>query len=189
MKNAITRNSDKRVARPLKVLVPLIKQDLHDAKEAADQAGIPYYIAAGEKLIEAKSQLNAMSWGDWLSRNFHLSQSTSIRYMRLARTKGARDQFETISEFVEPNRHPGHRPSWTEPVADSLKRLKIESFNLRERDISRAQERKLERELGLNLIDIGYKVLAVKMHPDKTNGSADAMRRLNRVRARLKEAA
>jgi hypothetical protein len=35
--------------------------------------------------------------------------------------------------------------------------------------------------LALQLIDIGYKVLSVKLHPDK-GGSHDAMRRLNKVR-------
>jgi curved DNA-binding protein CbpA len=45
----------------------------------------------------------------------------------------------------------------------------------------------LEKNLALKLIGIGYKVLSIKLHPDK-GGSHDAMRRLNRVRAKLKEA-
>ena len=39
------------VARPLRVLVPLVKEDL----ESAATAGLPFYIAAGEKLLEAKT--------------------------------------------------------------------------------------------------------------------------------------
>ena len=55
-------------------------------------------------------------------------------------------------------------------------------------DLTRKQERDAEQKLALRLIDIGYKVLAQTLHPDK-GGSRDAMARLNRVRDRLKECA
>jgi hypothetical protein len=44
--------------------------------------------------------------------------------------------------------------------------------------------RRLQRELGLQLIDIGWKALAKSMHPDR-GGSAEDMARLNRVRDQL----
>jgi hypothetical protein len=44
---------------------------------------------------------------------------------------------------------------------------------------SKAKEAQLARDLGLRLIDIGYKVLVTKLHPDK-GGSSEAMTRLNR---------
>lgn len=191
MTNNKIEKQEHDLARPLKELAPLIKQDLRDAKEAADEAAMPYYIAAGEKLIEAKSQLTAMRWGDWLTRNFHLSQTTAYNYITAAKKFSARRNitFRTASEaYGDTKRHPGHRPAWTEPVQDVLKNLRTASINLRQRDISLAKEREVERALGLKLIDIGYKVLSVKLHPDK-GGSHDAMQRLNRVRARLKEAA
>ncbi|HEY6380748.1 MAG TPA: hypothetical protein VIY07_02980, partial [Pseudolabrys sp.] len=52
------------VARPLKVLVPLIQADL----ERGDRAGMEYYADAGDKLIEAKSQVAHGYWGTWLSK-------------------------------------------------------------------------------------------------------------------------
>ena len=39
---------------------------------------------------------------------------------------------------------------------------------------------------GLRLIDIGYRVLAKELHPDKIGGSREAMTRLNRVKERFK---
>ena len=68
------------VARPLRVLVPLIKEDL----ESAATAGLPYYIAAGEKLLEAKTsgQVSDGSWGRWLNSNFHLKRTQAFRYMK-----------------------------------------------------------------------------------------------------------
>lgn len=46
---------DNQVARPLHVLIPLIKEDLKQGDEAAKQAGMPFYRAAGEKMLEAKN--------------------------------------------------------------------------------------------------------------------------------------
>jgi hypothetical protein len=46
----------------------------------------------------------------------------------------------------------------------------------------------LKYKLAMQLIDIGYKALATKLHPDK-GGSGDAMSRLNEVRDRLKQRA
>jgi len=47
--------------------------------------------------------------------------------------------------------------------------------------------RATERKLAVELIDIGYKALALKLHPDK-GGSTASMMQLNRVRDRLKTA-
>lgn len=49
------------------------------------------------------------------------------------------------------------------------------------------KEAELRHELSIQLIDIGYKVLATKLHPDK-GGSPEAMLRLNAVREILKKA-
>ena len=58
----------------------------------------------------------------------------------------------------------------------------------REREQARIKEpeRQLDRQLGLKLINSGYKALAVKLHPDK-GGSPDDMVRLSRVRDGLKK--
>ena len=85
MTNTITTKNGEQLARPLKILIPLIKEDLREGNVAAQQAGMQYYTAAGAKLIEAKSQIGAMSWGNWLTKNFHLSQKTAQDYMRAAR--------------------------------------------------------------------------------------------------------
>lgn len=57
MATAMTQQTGREVARPLKVLVPLIKEDLESGREASERAGLPYYRAAGEKMIEAKEQI------------------------------------------------------------------------------------------------------------------------------------
>ena len=46
-------------------------------------------------------------------------------------------------------------------------------------------EREAQRQLGRQLVDIGYKALAKELHPD-TGGSQEAMARLNRARDHIK---
>lgn len=58
---------------------------------------------------------------------------------------------------------------------------------MRQEAQAKEREQQLQRALGLQLINIGYKVLATKLHPDK-GGSREAMTRLNKVRDMLRGA-
>jgi hypothetical protein len=53
---------------------------------------------------------------------------------------------------------------------------------------ARTEETRLLRMLAVELVDIGFKALATRLHPDH-GGSEQAMRRLNRVRRELKSVA
>ena len=191
MTTALAQTTDQRIARPLKVLVPLIKDDLAHGRDAAERAGLPYYRAAGEKMIEAKEQLKHGEFTDWVKRNFNISERTARDYMSLARAmqnqNGRALPFSNITTFVEPE--PRSRitaPSWHEPVKDVISNLDTETLNLKREDLKRQEARDIQRTLGLQLIDIGYKVLARELHPDK-GGSRDAMAHLNIERDRLKQ--
>jgi hypothetical protein len=74
---------------------------------------------------------------------------------------------------------------WKEPVREILGKIDLEA--LKQDALEKLQERALQRKLALSLVDIGYKALATKLHPDK-GGSAEAMARLNRVRKLLQDA-
>jgi hypothetical protein len=52
----------------------------------------------------------------------------------------------------------------------------------------RDDEQGLIRDLATKIISAGYRVLSVKMHPDKNGGSDDAQRRLNAARKLLEAA-
>jgi hypothetical protein len=195
--NLATTKRDTPVVRPrpLSVLVPLIKEDLQTGDEAAKTASMPYYRAAGEKLIEAKSQLPHGQWQAWVKGNFSLSPSHATRYMAFARaTAGAQnDRFESFSQFMrEEGGDPRYgkvvrREPWHEPIKKIVSTLNTNA--LQQEALKRNQERELQRRLALKLIDIGYRVLAAELHPDKKGGSREAMSRLNDVRNRLKQAA
>jgi len=190
MPSALKKSDDARIARPLRVLVPLIQDDLKHAKEAAARAGMPYYQAAGEKLLEAKSQVPYGEFRDWARRHFKLSDTQITYYMKFAAENVSVDTFSTISAMRRATQ-PGYgpRPSsqpWHEPVKQIIDRVDTETLNLKREELKRADERDAQRRLALQLIDIGYKVLARTLHPDK-GGSRDAMARLNAVRNRLKQ--
>ncbi|MDQ3347585.1 MAG: DUF3102 domain-containing protein [Acidobacteriota bacterium] len=192
MGTALAQAAEQRIARPLTVLVPLIKDDLARGKDAAERAGMPYYQAAGEKMLEAKTQLKHGEFVPWVTRNFGVKYRQASNYMKLAEALGGEKcsalHFSTLSAFTQPNRDSSHRPgppSCDGPVEQVIDRLDTETRNLRHEDAKRQENTQAERALTLHLIDIGYKVLARELHPDK-GGSRDEMTQLNVVRADLR---
>lgn len=184
--------SHTQVARPLKVLVPLIQQDF----EAAEKAGMEYYKRAGEKLNEVKeghfSERPASEFYEWAQKTFGKKKDQTRTYMAL----GARDDAKSFTSLRHLNRETGRdvrptsgliRREWTAPVDAVAQKAREEARRLvSSQELTRRQEREAESKLGLRLIDIGFKVLAQELHPDKVGGSREAMSRLNRVRDRLK---
>ena len=174
------------IVRPLKILVPLIQVEL----QQGDQAGHEHYRVAGEMLIEAKSQLAHGAWGRWLTKHFALSGHTAARYMRWARMHNGPPRSEVPPASLYEMRGGTAR--------DREHRDAERGFRKVLREVARddfAQERqahdeeiRLHRELAEELVDLGYRALATRLHPDR-GGSKDAMARLNRVREELKSLA
>ena len=189
---AVARTSKSQIARPLKVIVPLIQEELI----AGNEAGMAHYIAAGKMLNEVKDsgQVPYGSWGKWLKNNFTLSQNTAIDYMRIARkvdqggvtfTAGC----ETIDQALGRERQERTIKSVTKKnklksLFDGVDRVNV--TRLADERQSRESEIKLHQELALQIIDLGYRAMATRLHPD-AGGSRDAMSRLNTVRHALKE--
>jgi Protein of unknown function (DUF3102) len=181
-----------QVTRPLKVLVPLIQEELI----AGNEAGMEHYVAAGKMLNEVKDsgQVPYGSWGRWLKDNFTLSQATANDYMRIARRVDEEGSsfiasYKTIDEAV------GREPRTIKSVTkkNKLKALfdgvdRVNVTRLADERQSREDEVRLHRDIALQLIDLGYRALATRLHPD-AGGSRDAMMRLNHVREELKSVA
>ena len=184
MAREIAHQLEREVSRPLKVLVPLIKQEI----DLGDDAGLEHYRRAGEMLLEAKAQIEHGQWQAWVRRNFTLSMDTAKNYMKLARVtseKGSAIPFSKLSHVARPNARSDHRQAWNEPVRAAVAKVNVDTYA--QEQLQRERERKLLRDLALQLIDIGFKALATKLHPDR-GGSSEAMTRLNRVRQLLRAA-
>lgn len=177
-----TKAPARQIARSLPVLVPLIQEEL----AAANRISLEHQRRAGELLLEAREQIAAFKWGKWLSKNFDLSRATAYRYMALA------ERIQQDPDIVSHGRQSARRitgrverPQW-QPVFKAANNIDVDEF--KEVRQARAEEVQLHRDLALELIDIGFKALATRLHPDR-GGSKDAMRRLNRVRDELKHVA
>lgn len=188
--NTAVATQSRNVARPLKVLIPLIQGEL----QRGNNAGHEHYRRAGEMLLEAKEQVGYGGWGRWLQKNFALHRDTANTYMRMAVahrefTAGVRQVAPTSLRSIvgKTDRDRERRQSPQQQNFQRVLRDIARDEFVQERQ-ARDDEVKLHRDLAEELIDIGYRALATKLHPDR-GGSKDAMARLNRVRDELKSIA
>ena len=95
---------------------------------------------------------------------------------------------QSLNEVARPNREDAaeYQKGWQSAVRKSTSKLNVSKLKQEYED--KKKENKVIRELAIQLIDIGYKVLATKLHPDK-GGSSEAMHRLNEIRRGLKKCA
>jgi hypothetical protein len=112
-------NQGSPIARPLQVLVPLIEDDLENGTAAAERAALPYYRAAGEKLLEAKAQLDHGEFTAWVKRHFALSIQTARRYMALAEQTAGQNEsavsFSSLSDFIRKTSDPNYNRRTSAP--------------------------------------------------------------------------
>jgi hypothetical protein len=178
-----------QVARPLKVLIPLIQGELQQGNDA----GREHYRQVGEMLLEAKDQVGHGAWGRWLSKNFELSHRQANEYMRWARERqnsaaGSKPTYTSLREFrgaTERDRE--HSQSKQQQQFRRVLREVARDDFVQERQ-DRKDELALHQDLAVELVEIGYRALATRLHPDR-GGTKDAMARLNRVRDELKHIA
>jgi hypothetical protein len=165
------------------MLIPLIQSELQQGNDAGQE----HYCRAGEMLIEAKEQVAYGQWNRWLVKNFDLSKTTANVYMRWARQhldgRPVQASMHAMTGGTE-RRREGRQSTQQQAFRRVLRDVARDDF-VQERQ-ARDDEIKLHRELAEELVDIGYRALATRLHPDR-GGSKDAMARLNRVRDELKQ--
>ena len=186
------------VARSLRILEGLIKEQFDGAERAAADATEPYYRTAAPLLVEAKEGHfvgNADGFYNWAQKKFGKSRTQISTWLSSAQALTDKS-FKSLHEIryapkVQGGR--GHKPPsartrpWTQPVDEVAERARREAFRLvQDEALSRFEERKAEHQLAGRLVDIGYRVLAKELHPDKMGGDKSAFQRLSRVRHKLK---
>ena len=186
---ALARQDTREVARPLRVLEKLIHEDI----EAGEKAGMDYFLSAGVKLNEARDghyEKDAAGFWEWAER-FKRGKRQLQVWMALGSHKTPKrfKSLEEVEEKVLGYQSRGFtrpRREYVAVIDEIAERARAEQRRLYEQEeLTRKQEREAEEKLGLRLIDIGYRVLAKELHPDK-GGSNEAMARLRRVRDRLR---
>ena len=168
-----------RVGRPLKTLIPLIDEEL----VKLDESGHTHYERIGALLAEAKPQIPNHRWPRWLSQHFQLSRDTARRYLLFYERKktgkipaGETQLLRGIGETSTPG-----------PVNTAVKELRkkmakvLDISGLLEERHAVDHEILIRRKLAIELITMGYRALATRLHPDR-GGSKDAMVRLGEIR-------
>jgi len=185
-----------QLIRSLPVLERLIRDHIDAGDRAAAEAAEPHYREAAPLLLEAKESHfvgDTAGFYDWAEKKFRKKRTQISTYVSYAGV-GGHKSFKTIHETKYTPKSQGglghNRPvsrSWTQPVDEVVERARRESMRLiQEEQLSRFEEREAERKLANRLVDIGYKVLAKELHPDKMRGDKTAFQRLNVVRDKLK---
>ncbi len=191
------------LARTPKELVPLIKEQVQLGDLAAEEAGMPYYRKAGGLLEEARIGVKVAeeeTFEEYCERITGKSMRTCKRWIQAyqeevaaiksarkkgkegrARPSGLSNSLRDVEGTSQAGQYRPYR-DWTAPVDSLVETARRQQAKAAE---DRAAEQKRTQELARKLIDIGFKVLAKELHPDKMGGSKDAMTRLNKVRNRL----
>jgi hypothetical protein len=197
----MTATAEANLVRPLRVLESLIREHIDAGDHAAKEAAEPYYRKAGPLLAEAKEshfQGDTAGFYDWAQKKFYQKSRDTIRTWTEWGSLDRPKSFKHITDFVRTPKAEGGlghksktipivRREWATPAAEIAERARKEAFRLvQEESLTRAQEREAERKLANRLVDIGYKVLAKELHPDRMHGDKEAMQRLVRVRDKLK---
>jgi hypothetical protein len=174
-----------RAARSIQQLAALIRKDL----EAGDRG----YTDAGHKLLEARqnflsrsvnkkgeprknlSPVEARAFFAWAYREFDRQPNQLRVYMRMAlgelnKARAGKRSGKTTASF-----------SWEDRINAEFEFKGFEEEDLDDEAAERTfrEERKGQHsELILRMINLGYKALALKLHPDN-GGSNEEMQRLN----------
>jgi hypothetical protein len=197
--SAVAETDHRSVVRPLRVIEAELIEEFKMADNAAADAARPYYERAAPLLAEAKEghfHNDTAGFYAWAQKKFGKSKDTIRTWTQLGSSTRSK-QFKNLEHFrTTPKEHGGLgvnykatalRREWTAPVDAIAERAQREAFRLAQEDaLTRAEERVANRKLAHRLIDIGYKVLAKELHPDKLHGDRTAMQRLNAVRDMLK---
>ena len=162
--------------RPLITLARLIGQDLRQGQDAAEKAALPYFIAAGHKLIEAKKAIGHGGFEAWVRNDLDISPRTARVYMALAEAEtenGSTLPISSLREFIEQNSKRRHTPR--KHYHDLLAELLESPCPLLQENI--------DHLVAMEAFEIGCKLLAARWCKRSTDV---AIERLNRVRDRVK---
>jgi hypothetical protein len=198
--NSQLETAEQQVARPLKELARLIKADLQKINDirmesirTVSELMQPLRVAIGEKLLEAKPQVKHGSFKQWIAKTLPMmSYRAAAEYMSLADTQKCTGVHFSNMQHFRRHTKPGYKhnrtgtANWRNEVQSRLDNFNVNQFTKHD-DRDRLGEQIMVKKLAGEIVSIGYKVLATKMHPDK-GGSAEAMQRLNEARDMLKEA-
>jgi hypothetical protein len=192
MKKNMTTTLEKKnnqIGESLSAIKARIKNNLGRMEEIAVRATYDIAIQIGKDLLKAEKLVTG-NWYDWLDANFRMSRETARRYMMLSRDsleKRSRNRHASISDALRERSAGYAQPRQRvdeQPIRNILDDIDTDVFA--ERQKTETKERRLKKEMALELVEAGFRALSHRLHSDK-GGNDDAMRRLDEVRKILKQ--
>lgn len=203
MNNHQVTKTDKELARPRTVIVMDIKHAFAEMRGAIGEVERKFKYRIGGLFIELrttfeKGKSGTREFNDYcddrdLPFKPHGRDEWMIYYNKLQRKISSAEDIPKRFPPLRSVTHKGHvEPVYTERKIAQEYKDKINAafkaqrrFEVEQQDCEKEDE--LIHQLATKIVDVGYRVLSVKLHPDK-GGSHDAMRRLGAAKELLKHA-
>jgi hypothetical protein len=164
--------------------VPELTRLIKGEQAVVQVRGKDIWPRIGGYLAEMKPQIAKGKWERYIRDNFEFSVATAARYIRFHREVAANRKPTRLSD-VDPPREAHHQAKGFSAWKASRQQSSTPPPRTRwDTDTAKA-DRPRERELGLELIEAGYRLLVQKYHPDK-GGDDASFRCLTNARAKLR---
>lgn len=192
-----TRNNDHRIVKEkyathsLKEIPKLIREQLYGIKRN--------WQIIGELLVEARvhfedkalkdgkteRQIASEFWEWFENQGFSFARRTAEDHIsataKYLKIKPREREESRLKHILYPEKEE-RNAELEEKVRKSIDM----SRRILEQGAIKRNEEDAVRKLALQIVDVGFKTLSSKFHPDRKGGSHDAMRRLNEARRLLK---
>lgn len=160
-----------------------------------------WYVEIGRKLIELrdtfpKGKIGTNEFGVFCQEHWPAiganSRSEYITYAKkhgLLRSFATEDHLPPLRKVTSPRRYKKDR-NRSRPGVEYRKIVDEEVKQPQQFEIPRSKtdiENELIEELAQKIISAGFRILSLKMHPDKDGGSNEAQRRLNAAKKMLEK--
>jgi hypothetical protein len=196
----LVKDEKQELARLREQLVDEIDTALAGLQISFEQMRRKWYHVLGEKFIQLRMTFEKGERGNTPFSAFckkhwpKITPAARSEYITYRKRLGPVSTFAAAKELPPLRRvtEPHHYRADQDRPRDQYRRIvddevdKIDQFDVPQ--TKREVENELIAELAGKIINAGFRVLAVKMHPDKDGGSNEAQRRLNAAKKLLESA-
>lgn len=197
MSKTITKDEKGELMRLREALVSEIDEASANLYSSMEQIRRQHYRRLGELFIQLRMTFDKGNKGEKEFVRYSRDKFPGIKDPQRNEYVAYRKQLKGASvsaghRTLPPLRrttNPGYANSYTKEKYKAIVDEEIddvEPFEVKRQP--EESESELVQELAGKIIDTGFRILSVKMHPDKDGGSNEAMRRLNRARKLLQDA-
>lgn len=202
MTKTLAKDEQGELIRTREQLCKQIENAWGELQMSVKQLERKHYYRVGEKLIQLRMTFGKGRSGDNAFGKFceaeipFIKKPQRVEYMAYRKRLGPITSTQTTSAEVDlPSLRKTTYPGRNHQVQDRLHQYKrVVDEEVDEPEVftvprtKREDENELILDLAEKIVSTGFRILSVKLHPDKPGGSSEAMRRLNAAKKLLSDA-